>query len=345
MATRESHRHRDRRPAGRKVRVRFAERPRFNRGIEVAFNRKMRAVAAQAHRDAMRDNAAALRETLDFLADGTAADVPVASAATALATLFRPKLGEAMVTALMSCHLLARMATELALGQYAKAPMVDASFAELSDVPPEYRAAVEWMQSRGILSRDELDVLVQALSRTSGITPSLVEHELRQRFLAIAGASEPVAIASFQRAVTNAVARGQTFQQFRDATINLLDRGDFVGGVDGYLENVFRTETSAAYTEQREETLRDPEVDDFVWGIEIYNPSDDRSRDTHSAVDGLLVQKGSAAWDVLHEAGLPPFSYQCRCSMAPVIVGDPENAGIEEPANALELVLAIERFG
>jgi hypothetical protein len=121
----------------------------------------------------------------------------------------------------------------------------------------------------------------------------------------------------------------------------LLDEGQLPGATDGYLNMVYRTETSNGYHEQLKRELEGNAASDNFWGIEVFNPNDERSRPSHAAIDGLLLQKGSSAYQSL---GVPPFSYQCRCTMVPIYVGDPADPGVEESDDADELVAAIERF-
>lgn len=90
-------------------------------------------------------------------------------------------------------------------------------------------------------------------------------------------------------------------------------------GLGGYWENVFRTETANAYSKQQELIEEDTDVAAALWGWEGFNPSDDRSRPSHAAIDGVKFRKGSEAAAAL---GRPPFGFQCRCVLVRLIGGN-----------------------
>ena len=67
-----------------------------------------------------------------------------------------------------------------------------------------------------------------------------------------------------------------------EAMDELIDRGFLPGNIDGYMQNVFRTETANIYGEQRQQQLLDSRIADNLWGYELFNPGDDRSRENQA---------------------------------------------------------------
>lgn len=213
------------------------------------------------------------------------------------------------------------------------------------DIPDLFEPAADWMRSREIMSRAELKDYARALKRANPqVTSEYIEAGLRKQALALARDISDEAGEAVKSVIAKALEiGGQDGFNPGDILSDLLGSDSLPEGLDAYIQNVFRTETANAYAEQRDMQMNDPELEPFIFGIEIFNPSDSRSRESHAALDGLIIQKGSDA-DLAFQAmgGGPPFSYQCRCSSAPVISAGDD--GIEESPDALALVQAIERF-
>jgi uncharacterized protein with gpF-like domain len=83
----------------------------------------------------------------------------------------------------------------------------------------------------------------------------------------------------------------------------------------------------------------DPDLKDFLWGYEYTNPADERSRPGHAELNGKQVQLGSAE---LAAIGRPPFAYQCRCAMVPLIEVEPGE--FKTATGTIDLAQGIERF-
>lgn len=216
------------------------------------------------------------------------------------------------------------------------------AFAVIDDIPSEFAEAAAWMLDRGIMSRDELlDTVEFMAEQFPGIEAWRLEQQLRTEIFAMARATTPKMIGRVQASMSRAVRLGTTRTDFLTEVAAGFDGGLLPSGLDGYLQNVFRTETANSYAVQREEFYRDPAIIDNLWGVETFNPSDNDSRPSHKALDGKLFRKGSPAYNLL---GVEPYDYQCRCGRAPVIVSDLANPGVTESENALELARDLERF-
>ncbi len=243
--------------------------------------------------------------------------------------------------------LLSASITKKYLGQFLPEKLVDyrpqlLMFAEVSDLPPEFEDAAEWMLDRGIMRRDELlDTVEFFTEQFPGIEPWRLEQQLRTEIFALSRATGPKMIARVQAGMSRAIRDGLTRTEFLTNLSVGFEGGALPAGLDGYLQNVFRTEMANSYAVQREEFYRDPAIVSNMWGIETFNPADNDSRPSHRRLDEKLFRRNSPAYNQL---GVEPYSWQCRCGRAPVIVADPANPGVQESEDALELALTLERF-
>lgn len=195
---------------------------------------------------------------------------------------------------------------------------------------PSVESAIDLAKEIGILERE-----LREGASMSGWT--LSEQETRK---VVSGDSMRMSIAPnskmksiLSQKIAPIVESSKTKSEFLDAVDEAA-----ISATDAYLENVYRTETANIYQSQRLATMDDPDVADFMWGVELFSVTDARTRPSHGALDGLMLRKGSEAYNAWLPG--PPYSYMCRCTSAPVMVGEDAT----EPPNALDLVRGIERF-
>lgn len=211
----------------------------------------------------------------------------------------------------------------------------------IEDLNPMYREGLEWLNSRGLATVDEVDEMSRALTYFQrDKTEQEISRGLRSQVLALQGAPSKLMAEKYMSLITSSVNQGMTIGEFSAFLDDLIATGQIPPVIQSYMNNVFRTEVSMVYNAQREANIKDPDVVDFVWGKEFFNPQDDRSRDSHSAMDGVRVKLGSPA--ELATRGGPPWSYQCRCGWVPILGTDEEN---QETEGAESLAANIERFG
>lgn len=193
------------------------------------------------------------------------------------------------------------------------------------DFPPEFRDALDWMQTREIMNRDELREVTVALSKLApgGRDAREIERAFRQEVLALARVPEPEVAALWQQELQRIVESGDT----RVALLDFKDRlGDAAGSpiaTDAYVNTVFRTETANAVAAQKRRVEEDPAVAGVIIGKRFFNPADGASRDSHEEMNGVVVAIGSAA-DEASKPG-PPWSYNCRCDYEYIFAGETLN--------------------
>lgn len=215
--------------------------------------------------------------------------------------------------------------------------------AAVDGLPSEFRDAAQWMLERKIMTVAEVRRLASALALLSPErTAEFFEAQLRREIFAISAAANEQVAERFNSALAAAVRDGRSFAEFYEVAQSMMEAGSLPLVGDGYIENVFRTETANMYERQRESQLQDPDLDEFYWGDQLFNRNTPGSRETHRAIDGLMLRRGSEAYEASRPG--PPWSYQCTCTRAPVIVADVKKAGFSEPDDALALVRSIVRF-
>jgi hypothetical protein len=211
----------------------------------------------------------------------------------------------------------------------------------LSGLPSGFEDAAKWMMSRGVLSRDELNTMARALSMFLGISLEAAETAIRQEVIALANSVNNQVTERIQTLIAASIEQNLPAGVFMASIDELVKAGTLPAGLDGYWENVLRTEMTSAYSEQQQINESHPDVADNIWGHQTFNPRDARSRETHAHLDGAYFKKGSPA-DVM--LGWPPFSYQCRCAKAALVAPNPQSAAYNESDNALRLAAQLERF-
>jgi phage gp29-like protein len=204
-----------------------------------------------------------------------------------------------------------------------------------------YGDAADWMISRGVLTLEQVHYIAGLMASQSGGDRDEIERGLRDHYFALARTVDVGATKKVQTLIANAVGRGETVSQFLNSIDAQLGVGALPGGLDGYWENVWRTEVANAYSQQQQQQEADPAFQDVLWGHLGGNPNDKRSDPTHARFNGVYYKKGSQASQML---GRTPFRYRCRCYMTPLVDADPEDSDYTESANAFSVAAGLTRF-
>ncbi len=80
------------------------------------------------------------------------------------------------------------------------------------------------------------------------------------------------------------------------------------------VETIFRTQTQMAYSAGQWQTLQDPDIQEILWGYKYSTVGDDRVRDEHIGLEGVLLPKEDPFW----ETHWPPNGWACRCKAIPI---------------------------
>lgn len=184
---------------------------------------------------------------------------------------------------------------------------------------------------------------VQALANWVPVTRAefdALEEELQRQAFTIAAAATKQQVKAAQGVLTEAISEGWSSAGFRKKMLSVAASVGMDVTAKHYWENVYRTNLMSAYTDGLEASMSNHEVAEFFGYRTYYNPKDLRSRPGHAAVDGATFKKDE---DPIERAkGLPPFSYQCRCSYSYELTGAAPS--ITDPSSGARIAAGIEGF-
>lgn len=111
-----------------------------------------------------------------------------------------------------------------------------------------------------------------------------------------------------------------------DGQINVDSQGNakkVVTGGQHRLETIYRTNVAAAYEAGRQQVIFN-DRDDDPFGYVMYSAiMDNRTRPTHKALHGKVMEKSDPAWSSIS----PPNGYNCRCTIVELTQGQIDRYG------------------
>ncbi len=132
------------------------------------------------------------------------------------------------------------------------------------------------------------------------------------------------------------VIRGETKVVDGRKQLRSLGLGEFIKGgdlalgkslTDARYDNIMRTNMASAQTQSERRTLKNPVVRRFVPLLRWSAVHDDRTRETHLAMDGYV----NTVEEYERQRLGPPAGYQCRCVSIPVPVSTAIENGWVDP--------------
>ena len=142
-----------------------------------------------------------------------------------------------------------------------------------------------------------------------------------------------------QRSIIDAMKTGQGYKAWAkdidkvlaksgwyDGQINVDSQGNakkVVTGGQHRLETIYRTNVAAAYEAGRQQVIFN-DRDDDPFGYVMYSAiMDNRTRPTHKALHGKVMEKSDPAWQSIS----PPNGYNCRCTIVELTQGQVDRYG------------------
>jgi SPP1 gp7 family putative phage head morphogenesis protein len=122
-------------------------------------------------------------------------------------------------------------------------------------------------------------------------------------------------INAMQKSLDEAFERGITYKDWLNDLPNFFKRIGLARKepqlTPGHFETVFRTNQHSVYNAAKWGTFQ---AEDYVDSMRYDTVGDNRVRDEHAALDGLIFKKNDPIWDSIY----PPNGYGCRCSTTPL---------------------------
>ena len=156
--------------------------------------------------------------------------------------------------------------------------------------------------------------------------------ELRGRAFTVTGIEDADVLQRIRDAIAE-VPRGARWDDAKDDVVAELDPwlGD---GSEKRAELVMRTQTFTAFQSQ---TWRQAQDDDETTHLQYMTMEDDRVRDSHAALDGVVLPKDDEFWNKHY----PPWEWSCRCQVRTMdsdqVDDERKNDEDREPENQLVL--------
>lgn len=156
--------------------------------------------------------------------------------------------------------------------------------------------AINFARSRGVVLPFEYYNVLSARDRAMAFS--------------IAGQIDIAAIQNVKELLDNALAEGQTFQQWQDA---IREKGLLQAYEPHRLENIFRTNVQLAYSAGRCRPVANARTprDYLMYSAVGGRQGDGRTRKSHAARHGTILHRDHEWW----QTNTPSIDYQCRCTV------------------------------
>ncbi|MCB2186956.1 MAG: minor capsid protein [Deltaproteobacteria bacterium] len=138
---------------------------------------------------------------------------------------------------------------------------------------------------------------------------SQLTQQARSRAFAVSGLHRREEIAAVHEALGEAIANGETLEQFKAKLGPLLEKKGWTGPKAWRVENIYRTNLQSAYQAGRYAQLMETAKRRPFWRYLAVR--DRRTRPTHLALHGKVYPADHEFWSVWY----PPNGFQCRCTV------------------------------
>lgn len=156
--------------------------------------------------------------------------------------------------------------------------------------------AIEAFKARGLVKDSDFETLLGDYAQRSAVARKLMLDQVQSEVM---------------RHLTDAIAEGDTFDQFAGKVDELTDSLGLARGKPTYLQMVFRTNVQSAYGAGRYKAMRNPVIARTRPFVQYRTVGDVRVRDEHAVLDGHVFAVDDPVWQRI----APPNGFNCRCSM------------------------------
>ena len=186
--------------------------------------------------------------------------------------------------------------------------------------------------------QDAIRYLEQKFPKASWAYTDLLDNAHDRAFV-VAKMVDVDLATTVQRSIINAIQEGKGYKAWAkdidkvlaksgwyDGQINVDAQGNakkVVTGGQHRLETIYRTNVAAAYEAGRQQVIFN-DRDDDPFGYVMYSAiMDNRTRPTHKALHGKVMEKSDPAWSSIS----PPNGYNCRCTIVELTQGQIDRYG------------------
>ena len=186
--------------------------------------------------------------------------------------------------------------------------------------------------------QDAIRYLEQKFPKASWAYTDLLDNAHDRAFV-VAKMVDVDLATTVQRSIIDAMKTGQGYKAWAkdidkvlaksgwyDGQINVDSQGNakkVATGGQHRLETIYRTNVAAAYEAGRQQVIFN-DRDDDPFGYVMYSAiMDNRTRPTHKALHGKVMEKSDPAWSSIS----PPNGYNCRCTIVELTQGQIDRYG------------------
>lgn len=186
--------------------------------------------------------------------------------------------------------------------------------------------------------QDAIRYLEQKFPKASWAYTDLLDNAHDRAFV-VAKMVDVDLATTVQRSIIDAMQQGKGYKAWAkdidkvlaksswyDGQINVDAQGNakkVVTGGQHRLETIYRTNVAAAYEAGRQQVIFN-DRDDDPFGYVMYSAiMDNRTRPTHKALHGKVMEKSDPAWSSIS----PPNGYNCRCTIVELTQGQIDRYG------------------
>lgn len=186
--------------------------------------------------------------------------------------------------------------------------------------------------------QDAIHYLEQKFPKASWAYTDLLDNAHDRAFV-VAKMVDVDLATTVQRSIIDAMQEGKGYKAWAkdidkvlaksgwyDGQINVDAQGNakkVVTGGQHRLETIYRTNVAAAYEAGRQQVIFN-DRDDDPFGYVMYSAiMDNRTRPTHKALHGKVMEKSDPAWSSIS----PPNGYNCRCTIVELTQGQIDRYG------------------
>lgn len=163
-------------------------------------------------------------------------------------------------------------------------------------------------------------------------------RQYRSDAFTVAGVNDQRVIAKVRDALAENMAQGGTRDDFEKAAHKISTEAG-VADLTGFeLDTVFSTNTLKAYGAGRLEQMQEPHMLDALPFWQYWTVGDMRVRPAHAALDQFCARAIDSVWRKIY----PPWDFNCRCSVVPILAEEAPKGSEEGGFERLPMLTRIE---
>jgi SPP1 gp7 family putative phage head morphogenesis protein len=191
--------------------------------------------------------------------------------------------------------------------------------------------------SMDVPSQGGIDYLRHLTPVTRHVFDGLTRQYQNDAFT-IAGVNDQRVITKVRDALADTMAQGGTAADFKPIVHKITSDAGVADLASFELDTVFYTNTAKAYSTGRLEQMNEPHMLDALPFWQYWTVGDMRVRPAHAALDQFCARAIDPVWRRIY----PPWGFNCRCSVVPILAEEAPKGSEEGGFERLPMLTRIE---